>query len=123
MELAAASAPSVGYCNMMATATTMNPLAEALGMQLPASSSIPAPSRVRDQVAYETGRRIVDLVQEDIKPSDIITREALENAIVVNSALGGSTNAPIHLNAIARHLGVPLDNDDWQTLAITCRCW
>lgn len=115
MELAAASAPSVGYCNTMGTASTMNSLAEALGMQLPGSSSIPAPYRERGQMAYETGRRIVDLVQEDIKPSDIITREALENAIVVNSALGGSTNAPIHLNAIARHLGVPLDNDDWQT--------
>jgi dihydroxy-acid dehydratase len=115
MELAAASAPSVGYCNTMGTASTMNSLAEAIGMQLPGSSSIPAPYRERGQMAYETGRRIVDMVHEDIKPSDIITREALENAIVVNSAIGGSTNAPIHMNAIARHLGVPLDNDDWQT--------
>ena len=116
MELAAASAPSVGFCNTMGTASTMNSLAEALGMQLPGSAAIPAPYRERGQMAYETGRRIVEMVHEDIKPSDIMTREAFENAIVVNSAIGGSTNAPIHLNAIARHLGVPLDNDDWQRI-------
>ncbi len=116
MDIAASSAPSVGYCNTMGTASTMNSLAEALGMQLPGSASIPAPYRERGQIAYETGLRIVDMVWEDLKPSDIMTREAFENAIVANSALGGSTNAPIHLNAIARHLGVPLDNDDWQTL-------
>lgn len=116
MEAAAASAPSVGYCNTMGTATTMNSLAEALGMQLPGSAAIPAPYRERGQMAYATGRRIVDMVHDDIKPSDIMTREAFENAIVVNSAIGGSTNAPIHLNAIARHLGVPLTNDDWQAL-------
>lgn len=116
IELVASSAPSVGYCNTMGTATTMNSLAEALGMQLPGSASIPAPYRERGQMAYETGRRIVDMVWEDLKPSDIMTRAAFENAIVVNSAIGGSTNAPIHLNAIARHLGVPLDNDDWQTV-------
>jgi dihydroxy-acid dehydratase len=116
MELVASSAPSVGYCNTMGTATTMNSLAEALGMQLPGSAAIPAPHRERGQIAYETGKRIVDMVHEDLKPSDIMTREAFENAIVVNSAIGGSTNAPIHLNAIARHLGVPLDNDDWQKL-------
>lgn len=116
MDLVTSSAPSVGYCNTMGTATTMNSLAEALGMQLPGSAAIPAPYRERGQVAYETGRRIVGMVLEDLKPSDIMTREAFENAIVVNSAIGGSTNAPIHLNAIARHLGVPLDNDDWQRI-------
>lgn len=116
MDIVASSAPSVGYCNTMGTATTMNSLAEALGMQLPGSAAIPAPYRERGQISYETGKRIVDMVREDLKPSDIMTREAFENAIVVNSAIGGSTNAPIHLNAIARHLGVPLDNDDWQKI-------
>ncbi|MBX9463939.1 MAG: dihydroxy-acid dehydratase family protein [Aquamicrobium sp.] len=116
MDLVASSAPSVGYCNTMGTATTMNSLAEALGMQLPGSAAIPAPYRERGQIAYDTGRRAVEMVHEDLKPSDIMTREAFENAIVVNSAIGGSTNAPIHLNAIARHLGVPLDNDDWQSV-------
>ncbi len=116
MELVASSAPSVGYCNTMGTATTMNSLAEALGMQLPGSAAIPAPYRERGQISYETGRRIVDMVWEDLRPSQIMTREAFENAIVINSAIGGSTNAPIHLNGIARHLGVPLDNDDWQKL-------
>jgi dihydroxy-acid dehydratase len=116
MDIVASSAPSVGYCNTMGTATTMNSLAEALGMQLPGSAAIPAPYRERGQISYETGKRIVDMVHEDLKPSDIMTREAFENAIVVNSAIGGSTNAPIHLNAIARHLGVKLDNDDWQSV-------
>ncbi|MBW4706475.1 dihydroxy-acid dehydratase family protein [Roseobacter sp. YSTF-M11] len=116
MELVASSAPSVGYCNTMGTATTMNSLAEALGMQLPGSAAIPAPYRERGQISYETGRRIVDMVWEDLRPSDIMTREAFENTIVINSAIGGSTNAPIHLNAIARHLGVPLDNNDWQAI-------
>ncbi|HTV70351.1 MAG TPA: IlvD/Edd family dehydratase [Rhizobiaceae bacterium] len=116
MDLVASSAPSVGYCNTMGTATTMNSLAEALGMQLPGSAAIPAPYRERGQMAYETGKRIVEMVHGDLKPSDIMTREAFENAIVVNSAIGGSTNAPIHLNAIARHLGVKLDNDDWQAI-------
>ncbi|MEN8892282.1 IlvD/Edd family dehydratase [Planktotalea arctica] len=116
MEIAAASAPSVGYCNTMGTATTMNSLAEALGMQLPGSAAIPAPYRERGQISYETGKRIVDMVWDDLRPSDIMTRDAFENAVVVNSAIGGSTNAPIHLNAIARHLGVALNNDDWQTL-------
>ncbi|MEL6435745.1 MAG: IlvD/Edd family dehydratase [Pseudomonadota bacterium] len=116
MDAAAASAPSVGYCNTMGTATTMNSLAEALGMQLPGSAAIPAPYRERGQISYETGRQIVEMVHADRKPSDIMTREAFENAIVVNSAIGGSTNAPIHLNAIARHLGVELTNDDWQRL-------
>ena len=114
IDLVASSAPSVGYCSTMGTATTMNSLAEALGMQLPGSAAIPAPYRERAQMAYRTGLRIVEMVREDLRPSDIMTREAFENAIVVNSAIGGSTNAPIHLNAIAAHLGVPLDNDDWQ---------
>jgi dihydroxy-acid dehydratase len=116
MDIVASSAPSVGYCNTMGTATTMNSLAEALGMQLPGSAAIPAPYRERGQIAYETGLRIVDMVHEDLRPSRVMTREAFENAIVVNSAIGGSTNAPIHLNAIARHLGVALDNDDWQKI-------
>src|SRR5215216_6671880 len=114
IEIVASSAPSVGHCNTMGTASTMNALAEALGMSLPGSAAIPAPYRERGQIAYETGKRIVEMVYADLKPSQIMTREAFENAIVVNSAIGGSTNAPIHLNAIARHLGVPLDNDDWQ---------
>ncbi|MEM6635204.1 MAG: IlvD/Edd family dehydratase [Pseudomonadota bacterium] len=116
MDLVASSTPSVGYCNTMGTATTMNSLAEALGMQLPGSAAIPAPYRERGQMSFETGRRIVDMVREDLRPSEIMTREAFENAIVINSAIGGSTNAPIHLNGVARHLGVPLDNDDWQSL-------
>jgi dihydroxy-acid dehydratase len=115
-DLVASAAPSTGYCNTMGTATTMNSLAEALGMQLPGSAAIPAPYRERGQMAYQTGHRIVEMVKEDLKPSDIMTRKAFENAIVVNSAIGGSTNAPIHLNAIARHLGVELTNDDWQKL-------
>ena len=116
MELVASSAPSVGYCNTMGTATTMNSLAEALGMQLPGAAAIPAPYRERGQISYETGRRIVDMVWEDLRPSEIMTRAAFENAIVINSAIGGSTNAPIHLNGIARHLGVELNNDDWQSV-------
>ncbi len=116
MEMVASSTPSVGYCNTMGTATTMNSLAEAIGMQLPGSAAIPAPYRERGQMAYRTGRRIVEMVHADRRPSDIMTREAFENAIVVSSAIGGSTNAPIHLAAVARHLGVPLNNDDWQAL-------
>ncbi len=114
VELVASSAPSPGHCNTMGTASTMNGLAETLGMSLPGSAAIPAPHRDRARVAYLTGRRIVEMVAEDLKPSDILTREAFENAIVVNSAIGGSTNAPIHINAIARHMGVPLEVDDWQ---------
>jgi dihydroxy-acid dehydratase len=117
-ELVESSTPSVGYCNTMGTATTMNSLTEALGMSLPGCGSIPAPYRERGQISYETGLRIVDMVRDDLKPSDILTREAFENAIVINSAIGGSTNAPIHLNAIARHIGVPLDNDDWQAIGL-----
>jgi dihydroxy-acid dehydratase len=100
----------------MGTASTMNSLAEALGMSLPGCAAIPGPYRERQQMAYLTGKRIVDMVWEDLKPSDVLTRSAFENAIVVNSAIGGSTNAPIHLNAIARHIGVELDNDDWEKL-------
>jgi len=116
VELVTSSVPSVGHCNTMGTASTMNSLAEALGMSLPGCSSIPAPYRERGQIAYETGKRAVEIVLEDLKPSDILTREAFENAIVVNSAIGGSTNAPIHINAIARHIGVELDIEDWETI-------
>src|SRR5438552_6831870 len=114
LDLAAARAPSVGHCNTVGTASTMNALAEALGMSLPGCAAIPAPYRERGQIAYETGSRIVDMVWEDLKPSDILTRKAFENCIVVNSAIGGSTNAPIHINALARHIGVDLSIDDWQ---------
>lgn len=114
MRIVASSAPSVGHCNTMGTASTMNALAEALGMSLPGCAAIPAPYRERGQIAYETGTRIVEMVWEDLKPSDILTREAFENCIVVNSAIGGSTNAPIHINALARHIGVELSIDDWQ---------
>jgi len=114
IDLVASSAPSVGHCNTMGTASTMNSLAEALGMSLPGCAAIPAPYRERGQIAYETGKRIVDMVWEDLKPSDILTREAFENAIVVNSAIGGSTNAPIHINAIARHIGVKVSIEDWE---------
>jgi len=115
IELVASSAPSTGYCNTMGTATTMNSLAEVLGMQLPGAASIPAPYRERGQMAYETGKRIVGLVAEDLKPSDILTREAFLNAIVVGSAIGASTNAPIHIAAIAKHVGVELPLQEWQT--------
>jgi xylonate dehydratase len=116
LKLVASSAPSAGHCNTMGTASTMNSLAEALGMSLPGCAAIPAPYRERGQIAYATGKRIVEMVEEDLKPSDILTREAFENTIVVNSAIGGSTNAPIHINAIARHIGVPLTIEDWQTV-------
>jgi dihydroxy-acid dehydratase len=114
LELVASSAPSAGHCNTMGTASTMNSLAEALGMSLPGCAAIPAPYRERQQISYLTGKRIVEMVREDLRPSKILTREAFENAIVVNSAIGGSTNAPIHLNAIAKHVGVELTNDDWE---------
>ena len=116
IKLVASAAPSVGFCNTMGTASTMNSLAEVLGMQLPGSAAIPAPYRERGQISYETGLRIVDMVWEDVRPDAIMSRHAFENAIVVNSAIGGSTNAPIHLNAVARHLGVKLDNNDWQSI-------
>ncbi|MEL7174074.1 MAG: dihydroxy-acid dehydratase, partial [Pseudomonadota bacterium] len=111
-----ASAPSLGHCNTMGTASTMNAMAEALGMSLTGSSAIPAPFRERMEMAYETGRRIVEMVYEDLKPSDILTRAAFENAILTNSAIGGSTNAPPHLQAIARHAGVALEVKDWETV-------
>jgi dihydroxy-acid dehydratase len=109
----AKSAPSAGHCNTMGTALTMNSLTESLGMSLPTSGSIPAPYAERAAMAYETGRRIVAMVAEDLTPSKVLTRDAFENAIVMNSAIGGSTNAPIHLNALARHIGVPLEMEDW----------
>ncbi|MFV0300274.1 MAG: IlvD/Edd family dehydratase [Paracoccus sp. (in: a-proteobacteria)] len=111
-----ASAPSLGHCNTMGTASTMNAMAEALGMTLTGNSAIPAPFRERMAMAYETGRRIVQMVLDDLKPSDILTRESFENAIVVNAAIGGSTNAPPHLQAIARHAGVDLNVKDWETI-------
>src|SRR5207247_4889279 len=102
IDIVAASAPSAGHCNTMGTASTMNAMAEALGMSLPGCAAIPAPYRERGQIAYETGLRAVEIVHEDLKPSDILTREAFENTIVVNSAIGGSTNAQPHLMAMAR---------------------
>ncbi|WP_097092073.1 IlvD/Edd family dehydratase [Novosphingobium sp. Chol11] len=116
IKLVASSAPSTGYCNTMGTATTMNSLAEALGMMLPGSAAIPAPYRDRQEAAWRTGKRIVEMVAEDLKPSDILTLDAFHNAIMVNSAIGGSTNAPIHLAAIARHVGVELPLKDWETV-------
>jgi len=114
IDIVARSAPSAGHCNTMGTASTMNAMAEALGMSLPGCAAIPAPYRERGQIAYETGVRAVEIVRADLKPSDILTRAAFENAIVACSAIGGSTNAPIHLNAIARHVGVELAIDDWE---------
>ena len=116
LDLVASSAPSVGHCNTMGTASTMNALAEALGMSLPGCAAIPAPYRERAQIAYDTGRRAVEIVRENLRPSDILTRAAFENAIVACSAIGGSTNAPIHINAIARHIGVEVSIKDWETL-------
>jgi dihydroxy-acid dehydratase len=114
IKLVGSAAPSTGYCNTMGTATTMSSLTEALGMSLPHTATIPAPHRDRQEAAYRTGLQIVEMVAADRKPSDILTREAFINAIRVNSAIGGSTNAPIHLNAIARHIGVELTLEDWQ---------
>jgi dihydroxy-acid dehydratase len=116
VDIVASSAPSIGHCNTMGTASTMNALAEALGLSLPGCAAIPAPYRERGQIAYETGRRAVEIVREDLKPSDILTRAAFENAIVACSAIGGSTNAPIHINAIARHIRIPLAIEDWETI-------
>ena len=116
MNRVCSSAPSLGHCNTMGTASTMNAMAEALGMSLTGNAAIPAPFRERMAMAYETGKRIVGMVYEDLKPSDIMTRAAFENAIVVNAAIGGSTNAPPHLQAVARHVGVTLDVRDWETI-------
>ena len=118
LDIAAATAPSTGHCNTMGTASTMNALAEALGMSLPGCAAIPAPYRERGQIAYATGVRAVEIVNEDLKPSDILTRKAFENAIVACSAIGGSTNAPIHINAIARHMGVSVTMQDWEKLGL-----
>jgi dihydroxy-acid dehydratase len=119
IDIATATAPSTGHCNTMGTASTMNALAEALGMSLPGCAAIPAPYRERGQIAYETGVRAVEIVNEDLKPSDILTRQAFENAIVACSAIGGSTNAPIHINAISRHIGVTVTMQDWETLGLS----
>ena len=116
MDRVCASAPSLGHCNSMGTASTMNAIAEALGMSLTGNAAIPAPFRERMAMAYETGKRIVEMVYEDLKPSDIMTRQAFENAIVTCSAIGGSTNAPPHVQAIARHVGVELNIRDWETV-------
>jgi dihydroxy-acid dehydratase len=116
MEMTTAASPSVGHCNTMGTALSMNALAEALGMSLPGCASIPAPYRERGQMAYATGKRICELVMQDVRPSQIMTRAAFENAIAVASALGASSNCPPHLIAIARHMGVELSLDDWQRI-------
>jgi dihydroxy-acid dehydratase len=116
IDIVAQSATSIGHCNTMGTASTMNALAEALGLSLPGCAAIPAPYRERGQIAYETGVRAVEIVRDGLKPSDILTRAAFENAIVVCAAIGGSTNAPIHINAIARHIGVPLEIGDWESI-------
>ena len=114
-ELLMASAPSAGHCNVMGTALSMNCLAEAMGMALPGSASIPAPYRERGQMAHAAGRRVVEMVREDLRPSRIVTRAALVNAIRVNTAIGGSTNCPPHLLAIARHAGLELRIEDWES--------
>ena len=116
MERAAAAAPSVGHCNTMGTALSMNGIAEALGMSLPGCAAIPGPHRERGQMAYATGHRIVNMVEEELTPNKVMTRKAFENAIVVASAIGASSNGPPHLIAIARHMGVPLSLDDWQSI-------
>jgi len=116
IDVVTSSAPSPGHCNTMGTASTMNALAEALGISLPGCAAIPAPYRERAQIAYETGVRAVEIVHENLRPSDILTRKAFENAIVANSAIGGSTNAPIHINAIARHIGVKLAIEEWEKI-------
>ncbi len=114
MDIVTSSSPSVGHCNTMGTALSMNALAEALGLSLTGCAAIPAPYRARKQMAYRTGLRIVDMVKEDLTPDKILTPEAFQNAIVVNSALGGSTNAPVHITAMARHMGLELPAKDWQ---------
>ena len=116
VDIVTSSAPSDGHCNVMGTASTMNSLAEALGMSLTGSANIPAPYRERGQMAYRTGERIVEMVEEDLTPSKIMTREAFENSIIVNSAIGGSTNAQMHITAIARHIGLELETEAWQNL-------
>jgi dihydroxy-acid dehydratase len=116
MEMVCSSAPSVGHCNTMGTASSMNSLTEALGMMLPGSAMIPGPYRERGQMAYITGKRIVGMVHENLRPSDIMTKKAFENCVVAAAALGASSNCPIHMIAIARHMGVEHNLDDWQRL-------
>jgi dihydroxy-acid dehydratase len=116
MEMVCSSAPSIGHCNTMGTATSMNSLAEALGMSLPGCAAIPAPYRERGQMAYYTGKRIVEMVREKLRPSDIMTKKAFENAVVAAAALGASSNCPVHMVAIARHMGVEHTLEDWQRL-------
>ena len=116
MKMVASSAPSVGHCNTMGTALSMNSLAEALGMSLPGCAAIPGPYRERGQMAYATGMRIVDMVHENLRPSDIMTKDAFDNAVVAAAALGASSNCPIHMVAIARHMGVEHSLEDWQRL-------
>src|ERR1700747_3006821 len=116
MDMVSSSAPSVGHCNTMGTATSMNSLAEALGMSLPACAAIPGPYRERGWMAFETGKRIVGMVKENLRPSDIMTKQPLENAVVAAAALGASSNCPIHMVAIARHMGVEHSLEDWQRL-------
>ena len=118
IQLVVDATTSPGHCNTMGTATTMNSLAEGLGMSLPGCAAIPAPLSERGEMSYRTGLRIVDMVKEDLTPSKILTREAFENSIVLNSAIGGSTNAPIHINAIARHVGVKLEIEDWEKVGL-----
>ena len=118
IQLVVDATTSPGYCNTMGTATTMNSLAEGLGMSLPGCAAIPAPLSERGEMSYMTGQRIVDMVKEDLTPSKILTRKAFENSIVLNSAIGGSTNAPIHINAIARHVGVELEIEDWEKVGL-----
>ena len=116
MNMVSSSAPSAGHCNTMGTALSMNSLAEALGMSLPGCAAIPAPHRERGWMAYRTGKRIVEMVAENLRPSDVMTKEAFENAVVAAAALGASSNCPIHMIAIARHMGVEHSLDDWQRL-------
>ncbi len=116
MAMIVSSAPSVGHCNTMGTALSMNSLAEAVGMSLPGCAAIPGPYRERGQMAYYTGKRIVEMVHENLRPSDIMTKQAFENAVVAAAALGASSNCPIHMVAIARHMGVDHTLDDWQRL-------
>jgi dihydroxy-acid dehydratase len=116
MDMVASSAPSVGHCNTMGTASSMNSVAEALGMSLTGCAVIPAPYREREQISFETGKRIVGMVNEDLTPSKIMTRKAFENAVVVASAIGGSSNCTAHLSAIAKHMGIKFNLTDWQKI-------
>jgi len=118
IQLVVDATTSPGYCNTMGTATTMNSLAEGLGMSLPGCAAIPAPLSERGKMSYRTGLRIVEMVKEDLTPSKIMTRQAFENSVVLNSAIGGSTNAPIHINAIARHVGVKLEIAEWEKIGL-----